>query len=163
MHFLERDNMGMDDDILYKAKQELKRADHLMFVSLKYTRTVDVIKSIVNRLINSFDISMQVALEHSQEQGMVNEISRIPRVRATTFKDTFDPEFEQFINFYYLLRDINKAEFGRAREYRRHVTMTAFMKQEPIEITIDIIEDYFQKTKEFVDLVEQTLSNQNDG
>ena len=31
--------------------EELKRVDHLVYVSLKYTRTVDVIRSIIDRLI----------------------------------------------------------------------------------------------------------------
>ncbi len=35
------------------AKEEIKRADHLMYVSLKYTRTVDILKSIIERLINA--------------------------------------------------------------------------------------------------------------
>ncbi len=34
-------------DYLDNAKNEMKRVDHLLFVSLKYTRTVDVIKSVM--------------------------------------------------------------------------------------------------------------------
>ena len=35
-----------------EAVQELKRVDHLFWVSLKYTRTVDVIKHVIDRLIS---------------------------------------------------------------------------------------------------------------
>ena len=45
-------------DTIEKAKEELKRADHLYYVSLKYTKTVDVIKSIIERLINAFDFTI---------------------------------------------------------------------------------------------------------
>ena len=38
-----------------QAKGELRRADHLMYVSLKYTRTVDVIKSLIMRMLNTYD------------------------------------------------------------------------------------------------------------
>ena len=34
------------------AKQELKRADHLLYVTLKYTRTVDVIKNTIKISVN---------------------------------------------------------------------------------------------------------------
>ena len=36
-------------EYLVDSKQEINRADHLIYVSLKYTRTVDVIKSIIER------------------------------------------------------------------------------------------------------------------
>ena len=40
---------------LSDAVEEIKRVDHLVFVSLKYTRTVDVIKSVVDRIISALD------------------------------------------------------------------------------------------------------------
>ena len=36
---------------LENAKEELKRIDHLIYVTLKYTRTVDVLLSVVERMI----------------------------------------------------------------------------------------------------------------
>ena len=37
---------------LENAKEELKRIDHLIYVTLKYTRTVDVLLSVVERMVN---------------------------------------------------------------------------------------------------------------
>ena len=55
-----------------------------------------------------------------------------------------------FCDFYLLLRRIHKAKFEKAQEYRRHVTMTAELDGgQKIDITIDIISEYFEKTKEF--------------
>ena len=47
------------DDALYDAEKELKRVDHLIYVSLKYTRTVDVFKNIIKRLISTIDFIMR--------------------------------------------------------------------------------------------------------
>ena len=38
---------------LEDAKDELKRADHLVFISLKYTRTCDIIRNTIERIINA--------------------------------------------------------------------------------------------------------------
>ena len=43
------------EESLRNALSELKRAEHSLFVSLKYTRTVDVIKHIVERLRPDID------------------------------------------------------------------------------------------------------------
>ena len=42
-----------------EAIQELKRVDHLFWVSLKYTRTVDVIKHVIERLINCIGFGLE--------------------------------------------------------------------------------------------------------
>ncbi len=43
---------------LDNAVRELRKVDHLVFVSLKYTRTVDVLKHIIKRMISAFDFMM---------------------------------------------------------------------------------------------------------
>ena len=45
---------------LDEAKEEIKRADHLIYISLKYTKTVDVIKITIQRLINAFDFAIRM-------------------------------------------------------------------------------------------------------
>lgn len=141
------------------ARQEIKRADHLLFVSLKYTRTVDVLKSIVERLINVYDASVSVVLEHALERKAIEKIPLLPRQRLEILK-TLHPQNEELRNFselYLILRKISNAKFDRSNEYRRHVTMTAHIDEEQIEITIDIIRDYFDKTKEFVTFAEKLM------
>lgn len=142
-------------ELLDKAKDELKRADHLMYVSLKYTRTVDVIKSIIERLINAFDFGVGALLKKAK----IKDIPPMPRVRVDILKKTYasDENIHQYMQLYILLRDINHAPFERAMEFRRHVTMTAHLSDKEIEIDIDIVEDYFKKTKEFIEYVESII------
>jgi hypothetical protein len=143
---------------LQSAREELKRADHLIYVSLKYTRTVDVIKSIIQRLINGIDYGILALYEHAKRQKKVPAIPELPRLRAEGIKTLYpDSSIRQFMDFYVLLRKIDKAKFERAMEYRRHVTMTAFLDGEKVEVTIDIINDYFQKTREFITFAEGTI------
>jgi len=140
------------EETLHNALSELKRADHSIFVSLKYTRTVDVIKNIIERLINTIDFCFEVLLMHAKNARRIAEIPTIPRLRVDAIRSLYaeDPAIQTFLEFYMKLKKIDKARFDRAQEYRRHVTMTAHLEEGPIEITIDIINDYFDRTKEFV-------------
>lgn len=141
------------------ATQELKRADHSIAVSLKYTRTVDVIKSIIERLINAIEYCFDALLLTAKEQGKVEMIPRIPRLKAEKARDVFegDEMVADFCDFFLLLRRIDKAKFTRAQEYRRHVTMTADIDGGSIEVTIDIITDYFDRTREFFNYVARVV------
>lgn len=144
---------------LINAKQELNRADHLFHVTLKYTRTVDVLKSVIERLINAFNFAMDALLYHAQLKGKIATVPKIPLVKAEEIKKIYQDEKSicDFQNFFMLLRKINKAKFDRDREYRRHVTMTAKIDDKEAEVTIDIIGDYFRKTKEFISCVEDIV------
>ncbi|MFH1317204.1 MAG: hypothetical protein ABII01_06810 [Candidatus Woesearchaeota archaeon] len=76
----------IDNENLQEAFSELKRADHLIFVSLKYTRTVDVIKSIIERLINCLDFSIIALLESYKEKKKITDIPSSPVARAKKIK-----------------------------------------------------------------------------
>ena len=136
-----------------QAHQELKRADHSIAVSLKYTRTVDVIKSIIDRLINTISFGFDTLLTHANEEKKVDEIPTLPRLKIELLNTHYpeDETIQHFIQFFQLLRRINKAQFTRTQEYRRHVTMTATLDDgTQVQITIDIITDYFDRTNEFL-------------
>ena len=144
---------------LTNANQEVIRADHLFHVTLKYTRTVDVLKSVIERLINAFNFTMDALLYYAQLNKKIDEVPKIPLVKAKTIKKIYkdDKTVCDFQNFFILLRKIDKAQFDKAREYRRHVTMTAKVEEGDAEITIDIIGDYFRKTKEFISCAEDIV------
>ncbi len=146
----------MSEDALESATRELKRADHSIAVSLKYTRTVDVIKSIVQRLINTAAFSLDALLILSKSQKKIDELPQLPRMKVELARKLYgdDPFVIDMCDFFLLLRRIDKAKFTRAQEYRRHVTMTATLDTgETVQITIDIISDYFERTKEFLNHV----------
>ena len=146
---------------LQLALQELKRADHSIAVSLKYTRTVDVIKSIIDRLINTLSFCLDVLLAHAKTQRKITEIPELARLKVDLVKQVYpnDRVISDFCEFFLLLRQVTKARFERAQEYRRHVTMTAHLdNSQTVEITIDIISEYFERTKEFYTLVSRMIN-----
>ena len=145
---------------LSNAQKEIGRADHLFHVTLKYTRTVDVLKSLIQRLINAMDFGIEALLRQCKEKKLIDIIPELPRLRIDILKKEFsdDPEIQKYVEFFMLLRKIEKARFNKAMEYRRHVTMTVHFDDKEAEITIDIIGDYFRKTKEFLNYVEDVIS-----
>jgi hypothetical protein len=62
------------EESLQDAITELKRVDHLFYVSLKYTRTVDMMKHMVERLISTFSFGIESILKHAKEEKKITEI-----------------------------------------------------------------------------------------
>ena len=91
-------------EALNNAKEEIKRADHLMFVSLKYTRTVDVIKSLIDRLISTIDNCMLAINEHLKDKKKISIIPRSPGSRVEIIKDNIKNDtLNEYIDIYTLM------------------------------------------------------------
>ena len=147
------------------AVQELKRVDHLFWVSLKYTRTVDVIKHVIDRLINCIGYGLEAILKYAKEKKLVTSIPDNAGLRCDLLKKTFpdNAELIEYINFYLRLRKLSKAEYTRREEFRRHVTMIATIdKGEVVEVSIDTLKEDYEKTRRFLTFVKRTINEEKE-
>jgi hypothetical protein len=135
---------------LNDAVEQLKRIDHLIYVSLKYTRTVDILKSILKRLIECFDACILSLLELNVEVGRLPEVPSNVVARLATVNSLYPcPELERLLNLYLVMRKIDKAEAIRSNEYRRGVRMSVILKDVVVEIDIDNVEEYYKLAQTF--------------
>lgn len=138
---------------LADAAEEIKRVDHLVTVSLKYTRTVDVIKSVIERVISAFDCIMTAIIEDLKEKKKITSPPASPGLRVGLLQKTLkdNGELQQYLELYTLFRKISRAEYGKREEYRRHVTMIANLDDgSTIDVDIDLLVEYYAKTMDFL-------------
>jgi len=146
------------------ARQELKRVDHLFYVSLKYTRTADMMKHMVERLINTFSFGIESLLKYAKEEKKIDEIPENPAMRSKLLMKTFtDEEITSYMNLYIKLRKIVRVEYTKREEFRRHVTMTCMLdNNEIVEVNIDILKEYYEASKDFIDYVERIIEGREE-
>ena len=148
-------------ELAENAKEELKRADHSLFVSLKYTRTVDIIKGTIKRLINAFDISILELLQYLKSKKKIKVIPEISNLRAELVASE-GPKLKKFIEFYFLLKKIDRAEYTKKEEYRKNVALISLIEPgNTVEVNIDTLHKYYIKTAEFLDLVQSTVTEKD--
>jgi len=145
-------------EYLNEAREELKRADHILYVSLKYTRTVDMIRHMIERLISTFDFLVDYILEDLKKKKKINEIPPNIAIKCELIKKKNNDEtIRELVDFYLYLRRLIRAKYTREREYRKHVTMISNLDNTIINIKIESMYEYFKKTKDYVDYL-QNLS-----
>lgn len=150
---------------LENVVEELKRVDHLIYVSLKYTRTVDVIRSIVVRIINAFDSMMDALIQKLKSEGKVTTIPQLPGLKCDMLRAQYkeSPQILEYIDFYLILRKIMRSKYKSSQEFRRHVTMTVELididsgEKKVIEVNMDLVKEYYEKTKQCFELVRGLL------
>ncbi len=147
------------------AIQELKRVDHLFWVSLKYSRTVDVIKHVVDRLISCYGYGLESILKYAQEKKLIASVPENAGLRCELLKKTFPDNtyLIENINFYLKLRKLSKAEYTKREEFRRHVTMIATIdKGEVVEVNIDTLKEDYEKTRTFLMFVKRMINEEKE-
>ncbi|MGM5481933.1 MAG: hypothetical protein ACQESF_00580 [Nanobdellota archaeon] len=138
------------EETMFDANQELKRVDHLIYVSLKYTRTADVLKNVIERLLSAYDNMVLALLRKAQEDEKLNEVSHAPIRRYEQLREIYpeDDLIEHLASFTQYLRRLSKLDYGSENEYRRHVAMIFNVDGEEKKINIDEVTKFYKKAKE---------------
>jgi len=149
------------EELLHNAKEELKRVDHLIYVSLKYTRTVDVLMNVIKRLINSFDFISESLLKKAFDEKKIKIIPIAPKLKAEELEKLYqeDREIVDAIRLYMLLRRISITEYDKINEYRRHVAMVVNIDKEEILVSIDLVTEYYKQAKKLIEYIETNYLN----
>lgn len=148
---------------LHEAKNELKRVDHQIYVSLKYTRTVDVLMNTLNRIIDAYNCLIESLLKFAVEKKLVKEddLPKTPLEKGNLTKELFtDDIVQKNMELYFLLRKIVKTNPSKEQEFRRHVTLRTIIDDKETAVDIDIALEYYEKVKAFYDWIEQKISEE---
>tara|TARA_Y100000310_G_scaffold282342_1_gene303461 strand:+ start:779 stop:1246 length:468 start_codon:yes stop_codon:yes gene_type:complete len=127
------------NEYIEEAHEELKRLEHIIYVSLKYTRTVDVLINALNRLINIYDLIIEALLEKAREEDLIPSLPKSPALRSTKLANLYeeDPELQKFLSFYLFMRTVLNSPYTKRQEYRRHVTLIVKLDDATAEVDSD--------------------------
>ncbi len=150
---------------LYEAKDELKRVDHQIYVSLKYTRTVDVLMNCIGRMIDAYGCLIDSLLKYAVEKKRIKEehLPSTPLERGEMARVLFkDDIVQKNMELYFLLRKIHKTNPKKEQEFRRHVTLRTMLDGKEITVDIDKASEYYDHIKGFYEWIESKI-NETEG
>ena len=146
-------------DRVAEASEELKRVDHLIYVSLKYTRTTDVLKNVIERMITTAECMMNALGEHAKQTGKIKTLPIQPMMKCKELKQLYAAEQQliDFLEFYILLKALSKAEYNSINEYRRHVTLIAQLDEGEYHVHIDKVTEFYKNMKRYMEYIKSFM------
>ena len=141
-------------EYLVNARDDMKRINHSVYVSLKYTRTVDVIKNIFNSLQNTID-SLLIY------ERLFKRIPSYPENFGSKFsilKDNCINRLNLDQSYLYLIKDIHTlllehknspVEFSRKDRF-----IICSSNYTTKSISLDDIKEYLVRSKSFIKDIE---------
>ena len=136
-------------------------ADHLLYVSLKYTKTCDVIMNLIHRWTIMIEMSMDSMLYRAKKKKMIKILPTNPVGKIKAMRKLFKKHEEvmQTIDFYETFRKIHELRCEREGDFRKNVNLRVFYKDEEININMDQLKIYGETLERFISYVKQFLSS----
>ena len=141
--------------------QEKISADHLLYVSLKYTKTCDVIINILFRWKEMIDLVIDKILQHAKKKKKISSIPANPVGKVESMRKLFkkDKNLLEVLDMHEMFKKIKEVRIEKIGEFRKHVTLKAFSKGEEININLDKLKEYADKVEKFISTTKQFLTS----
>lgn len=134
--------------------QEKISADHLLHVSMKYTKTTDVMLNLIARWTSMIEVSIDKMLEIAKKKKKIKTIPTIPKLKVEEIRKIHkkNPYILEGIDLYDFFKKVDRMEKMRESEFRKHVTLKVLDKGEWVHINMD-------KLKEFSEIMDRYITN----
>lgn len=139
--------------------QEKISADHLLYVSLKYTKTCDVIKNLILRWRKMIETSIEEILKYAKKKKKISSMPSNPLGKIEEVKKLFkkDANFLEVIEMYEMFRKIDELRIERIGEFRKNVALRVYYQGKEINIDLEKLKEYAGKLEKFISTTKQFL------
>jgi len=127
-------------------------ADHLLYVSLKYTKTCDVILNLLARWKSLIELSFDAILEKRVEEGKIPTIPTNPKQKIEFVKKFFkkNNSIQEVIPLYVFFKRIPDLKKMREGEFRKNVNLKIIEANRTTEINMDKLGEYYEIVEKFI-------------
>ncbi len=139
--------------------QEKISADHLLYVSLKYTKTCDVIVNLLIRWGTMIEKCIDTILKHAKNKKKIPSISSNPVGKIEQIKKLFkkNKDFIEVISLYEMFKKIEELRQERIGEFRKNVTLKIIYRGKEININLIELKKYAEMLEKFISTTKQFL------
>ena len=139
--------------------QEKISADHLLYVSLKYTKTCDVILNLILRWRKMIETSIDAILVQAKKKKKISSVPTTPTKKIEYIKKLFkkDKNFQEVLEMYEMFKKIEDLRKERIGEFRKNVTLKIFYRGEEININLEKLKIYSEELEKFISTTKQFL------
>jgi hypothetical protein len=130
-------------------------ADHLLYVSLKYTKTCDVIINLLYRWKIMIEMGMDHLVEKSKKLKKWKPVPDAPRAKLIQLRKIYtgNKDIIAAFDLYELFRDIESLEKIRENEFRKGVNLKVTYKGQLININLDKLKEYSIILEKFISVL----------
>jgi hypothetical protein len=146
--------------MLEEITKEKTSADHLLYVSLKYTKTCDVILNLIERWRSLIDLSFDSIIGKAMEDGKIPCLPNSPKQKIEYIRTYFkkNKDIQEILPVYIFFRRIPLLQKSREGEFRKNVNLKITEEKKVTDINMDKLKEYYQLLEKFISAIKQEIS-----
>jgi hypothetical protein len=150
-----------ETETLEKIIKEKISADHLLYVSMKYTKTCDVMINLLKRWKIMMDHAFDGLLEKAKKKKLIKKIPEAPKLKLDFLRETFKkhPEVIAALDEYLMFKLVDVLKNTKEHEFRKGVCLTLTYKMEEVPINLDKLKDYAETMETFINFTKEYLTS----
>ena len=129
----------------------------MLYVSLKYTKTCDVILNLLLRWKLMMEVGIDFILKGAKRKKKISSIPDNSVKKVDEMKKLFkkDKDMIKVLIFYEMLRKISELRKERTGEFRKNVTLKIYYQGEEINVNLEKLKEYAEMLEKFISKVKQ--------
>ncbi len=130
-------------------------ADHLLYVSLKYTKTCDVIINLLSRWKIMIELGLGRLIQKLKKEKRWKLTSDAPRARIIQLKKIYahNSTVMETLRLYEFFRDLDLLEKVRENEFRKGVNLKVTYREQIVNINLNTLKEYASILERFISFV----------
>ena len=145
--------------MISEIMKEKTSADHLLYVSLKYTKTCDVILNLIERWRSMIELSFDALLSKALKEKKISALPTNPKQKVEMIRMTFkrDAVIQEIIPIYIFFRRIPELNKTRIGDFRKNVNLKIIEPGRETDINMDKLKEYAEILERFISQVKHLL------
>jgi len=142
-------------------EKEIISAQHLLYVSLKYTKTCDVILNLMHRWESIINLSMDLILKKLAKKKVIKDIPVAPKMKVDIMSKSFRKRKEVMdaLILFAFFRKVPSYSLIREHEFRKNVALVITNQESGESTRVDmdklkvweaVVEDYIKFVRSYV-------------
>jgi len=144
---------------LERIMKEKTSADHLLYVSLKYTKTCDVMLNLIARWKSMIELCIDAILDKLKKKKAIPSIPQAPKMKVITLRKALkkEPVILETLDLYEFFKKIPSLEKSKENEFRKNVCLRVIDSKE-VRIDMEKLKEYSETLERFIKFVRAYLS-----
>jgi hypothetical protein len=140
--------------------KEKTSADHLLYVSLKYTKTCDVILNLLARWKSMIELCFEEILRHEVKKRKISRMPTNPKEKLEYIRTYFrkNKAIQDALPLYIFFKRIPELQKRREGEFRKNVCLKIIEPGNETMIDMEKLKEYTDILEKFISEVKQILS-----
>ncbi len=142
-----------------RIEKERRVAEHLFYVSLKYTKTCDVILNLILRWQSMIEECINALLEKVKKKKLIKDIPQAPRAKVNLLIEILKKEkiVIETLELYLFLKKIPKLQCERESEFRKNVNLKVIENGKIVNIDMEKLKAWQELLERFLSFVQHFI------